>query len=342
MHDYLLDPELVRLTIALGVVASLYFYQRFGVTTGGAIIPGYLALFVTRPTHIVMTFAIASVTYWVVQKQLRPRFMLWGRRLYETEMLVALLFQTIWMSMLWFFTEASPQVALLYSIGFLLPGIIAHDMGRQKVYTTIWAGTICGFVVFGSVTLIGALRDIMDLPVSFTAGIQTMQPTAYPASWLTVAVIVSTLTSITLYRFSAFFNRLSVSAALRTGGFVTAAYLALFVTRPIELLFVLLCVALTYTMVTKLLMRWTILFGRTKVAAMVLTGMAVTWIIEFLIHLSGIDYLPWAGFNVILPVVVALLANDTQRQGVRPVLVGTTISTLAVFSIMWLLTSLVI
>ena len=89
-------------------------------------------------------------------------------------------------------------------------------------------------------------------------------------------------------------------------------------------------------------MQWTILFGRTKVAAMVLTGMAVTWIAEFLLHLSGIGYVPWAGFNVISPVIVALLANDTQRQGVRSVVIGTTISTLVVFSVMRLLIFLVI
>lgn len=342
MHDYLLDPELVRLTIAMGVVVSLLFYQRFGVTTGGAIIPGYLALFATRPTHIIMTFAIASATYWVVQKQLRPRFMLWGRRLYETEILVALVFQTVWTGTLWFFTQAAPQVVLLYSIGFLLPGIIAHDMGRQKVYTTILAGTICGFIVFGCVTLIGAIRDSLDLPISFMVNVRSLQPTAYPISLLTVAVFVSVLTSIALYRYSVFFDRLSFSDALRTGGFVTAAYLALFVNRPVELLFVGLCVAVTYLIVTKVLMQWTILFGRTKVAAMVLTGMAVTWIAEFLLHLSGIGYVPWAGFNVISPVIVALLANDTQRQGVRSVVIGTTISTLVVFSVMRLLIFLVI
>ena len=85
MHDYLYDPELVRLAIMLGIIASMVFYNRYGVTTGGIVVPGYLALFVLSPTHIAATFLIALLSFWVVQGYLRPRLMLWGRRLFESE-----------------------------------------------------------------------------------------------------------------------------------------------------------------------------------------------------------------------------------------------------------------
>ena len=96
MHNYAFDTELARLAIALGVAASMIYYERFGVTTGGVIIPGYLALFVTQPSQIVVTLLVGMATFWIVQRILRPRLMLWGRRLYEAEVLTALVIQLIW------------------------------------------------------------------------------------------------------------------------------------------------------------------------------------------------------------------------------------------------------
>ena len=136
MHNYLFDAELVRLSIIFGVVISLWVYNKYGVTTGGTIVPGYLALFVLRPTQIVTTLALATATYVIVQKQLRPRWMLWGRKLFESEIVVALFFQLIWVGVITLMTPYAPQITLLYGIGFLLPGIIAHDMGRQGYQRT--------------------------------------------------------------------------------------------------------------------------------------------------------------------------------------------------------------
>lgn len=118
MHDYIYDPELVRLAIMLGIITSMLIYNRYGVTAGGVVVPGYLALFVLSPTHIAATFFIALLTFWVVQGYLRPRLTLWGRRLFENEILVALSFQILWIGLLFLLTPFIPQVAFLYGIGF--------------------------------------------------------------------------------------------------------------------------------------------------------------------------------------------------------------------------------
>lgn len=335
MHQYAFDTELVRLAILLGVVASMLFYDRYRVTTGGAIVPGYLALFVYRPTQIVSTLLIALLTYWIVQKHLRPRYMLWGRRLFEAEVLIALILQSLWVGGLLLSTRLVPQLALLYGIGFLLPGIMAHDMGRQGAHTTIAAALICALVVFGLVSLIGAFRDLFGLPVSLAGKALHARPPehAYPTDWVLIGVIISVLMSIALYHrilAGPLFHRTLLADSLRAGGFVTAGYLALFVNRPADLLFVAVCSSITYLIVVRFLMQQAILFGRTKMAAMFLTGMIVTWFAEILIFTGGVDYVPWAGFNAISPTIVALLANDAQRQGPPRTLVGAGVSTLAV------------
>ncbi len=334
MHSYLFDTELVRIAILLGVVISMLFYSRYGVTTGGAIVPGYLALFVTQPTHIGITLLLAILTYGIAQKSLRPRFMLWGRRLFEAEILIALSLQCLWIALLFFLTASAPQLTLLYGIGFLLPGIIAHDMGRQGIRITIGAAFICALVVFGLVTLIGAARDILGLPRELGALLYhaSAMTYAYPSSWLLVGVIISVFSSIALFHFRLFDTGLLADSP-RTGGFVTAAYLALFINRPLDILFILICSSLTYIIVTQFLMKQAILFGRSKMAAMFLCAMLVTWLIEIVIFSAGLAYTPWAGFNAITPTIVALLANDGQRQGLLRTVVGVTISTFAVFAL---------
>ncbi len=305
------------------------------MTPGGAIVPGYLALFVFRPSQILVALVIAMLTYWIVHRHLRPRFMLWGRKLFEAEILVVLLLQSLWLGMLFLFTPVVPQITLLYGIGFLLPGIIAHDMGRQGMGKTIWAAIICALIVFGLTVLVGAFRDILALPSLPVNALRSAQAKdhAYPIDWLLIATAVSVLMSIVLYH-RGLFIRTWLPGSVRSGGFITAGYLALFVNRPWDLLFTLLCASLTYVFVTRFVMKHAILFGRTKMATMFLTGMLVTWLVELLVFSGGLDYVPWAGFNAIAPAIIALLANDAQRQGPKRTLMGVTVSTLAVFAIM--------
>lgn len=332
MHDYIYDPELVRLAIMLGIITSMLIYNRYGVTAGGVVVPGYLALFVLSPTHIAATFFIALLTFWVVQGYLRPRLMLWGRRLFENEILVALSFQILWIGLLFLLTPFIPQVAFLYGIGFLIPGIIAHDMGRQGVRTTIGTASISMLIVFGLIVIIGAFRDILGLSFSFldTAQRSQVPDYAYPIEWILIGITVSVLVSIALYH-QGLFPRSMLTHSLRAGGFVTAGYLALFINQPEDLLFITICSGLTYIVVTKFLMKQAILFGRSKMAVMFLTGMAITWAAEIIVFISGIEYIPWIGFTAITPTIVALLANDAERQGPKRTIIGVVAATVIVF-----------
>jgi poly-gamma-glutamate biosynthesis protein PgsC/CapC len=333
MHDYLYDVEIVRIALVLGIVVSILFYNKYGVTTGGAVVPGYLALFIPAPGYVFMTLLMATITYWIVQNYLRPRLMLWGRRLFEAEILVALALQGLWLGILFLFTPNMYQLSLLYGIGFLIPGIIAHDMGRQRVSATIQAAVICAFIVFGVITLIGAVRDLAGLPTSLLPPVYQAQAYAYPIEWLLLGITVGVLLSIALYHLN-IFQRVLLVNALRTGGFITAGYLALFVNRPADLLFVIVCSGITYLIVTRYLMKKAILFGRSKMAAMFFTGFIVTSLAEVAIAVSGVNYVPWAGFTAITPAIVALLANDAQRQGPQRTFIGVGIATVAVFIVM--------
>jgi poly-gamma-glutamate biosynthesis protein PgsC/CapC len=124
-------------------------------------------------------------------------------------------------------------------------------------------------------------------------------------------------------------------AGLRSGGFITGAYLALVLPRPLDLLFTVVVAALTWLVVTQLVMPRLLIFGRRKLSTMVLIGAIIGWSAELLVRgLTNDAYVPWQGFILVTLMVPALLANDAQRQGLSRTAWGAAITTLAVFGTM--------
>ncbi len=62
MHEYFLRPEVVRVALVVGVVVSIVFYERVQLTTGGTIVPAYLAMFLAAPLFIVVTLLAGYLT----------------------------------------------------------------------------------------------------------------------------------------------------------------------------------------------------------------------------------------------------------------------------------------
>lgn len=320
MTSFLMDADLARLAIICGVVFGVLAYNRFGITAGGAIVPGYLALFVPEPSHIVSTFGIALLTYVIVQKWLRPTYMLWGSRLFEMEILVAFVLQVAWMSGLWLFMQETPVLSIFTTVGFVLPGIIAHDMGRQGVMRTTQITLACTAVVFVLIMIVTAIRNALGIP--------TVMPTtgfAYENLTFVMTIGFSLIAVIAL-------RKSPLRGWIGTGGFVTAAYLVMLLgKRPIDILIILAGAAVTYVIVTQILMKQAIIFGRSKMAAMILVGMLLTWMLEFGLQ-AQFGYTPWPGFYVIVPLMMALLANDSQRRGPIGTLTGTFLAMVIVYS----------
>ncbi|MEA1964690.1 MAG: poly-gamma-glutamate biosynthesis protein PgsC/CapC, partial [Candidatus Aerophobetes bacterium] len=54
--------------IGIGIVVSFLFYEIVGLSPGGIVVPGYIALFLTQPTRILITLIISLITYFIVYK----------------------------------------------------------------------------------------------------------------------------------------------------------------------------------------------------------------------------------------------------------------------------------
>lgn len=325
MHEYPFAPEVVRVALVVGVVVSIVFYERMHLTTGGAIVPAYLVLFLPYPLFVVVTLLIGYVTYVLVNRVIAKRFILYGRRKFEVELLVGLGLLTITTLAGLQLEVVDPTLLALVGVGFLIPGVLAHDMFRQRPAKTLGA-------VLGTMAILAAIVYLYSALLAIAPVGELGKPppfdenTGYPLRLLLLGVICSVLAGMVVF----------AKVGLRSGGFVTAAYVALVMPRAWDVLFAAVTAIITWLLVAKVIMPRLLVFGRRKLATMVLVGSVVAWTAEILV-LETTGYLPWTGFILMTLMVPALLANDAQRQGLERTLWGAAISSLAVYGVMNLL-----
>ena len=145
MHDYLFTTEVVRFAFMFGVAVSMLLYERRHLTTGSIVVPGYIATFIAMPFTILATFLNVFVSYWLINKVLRRWFLLYGRTKFTLLASTSILIQTLMLkfspvgSWLW-----EKDFKLLVGVGYVVPALIAHDMGRQGITKTIKSVMLSG------------------------------------------------------------------------------------------------------------------------------------------------------------------------------------------------------
>ncbi len=328
MTDYVFRPEVVRVALVVGVVISVLFYERVQLTTGGAVVPAYLALSLPAPLHVLSTLVAGYVTYVLVSVVLSRRLILYGRRKFELEVLVGLGLVALLTVAASTLDGVDASLSGLAALGFLVPGVLAHDMSRQKPGKTVVAvlvttGILGAFVyLYSSLLAISPLRDVPPVAVASLTG--------YPRELLLPAAAASVLIGMLV------FDR----AGLRSGGFISGTYLALVAPRWADLLFAVGAAGLTWLLVVKVIMPRLLVFGRRKLSTMVLVGSIVAWTLEVLVTtLTAGAYTPWQGLPVMALMVPALLANDAQRQGWEKTVWGAAATSLGVYGAMSLVTA---
>ena len=98
--------ELLPLSVGIGLFVGLTFTELFGLASGGLIVPGYLALYLTEPLTVALTLGGGLLTYGVV-RALSTFLIVYGRRRGSSMMT-----QQLW------------QWAIILGVfGFIMPGI---------------------------------------------------------------------------------------------------------------------------------------------------------------------------------------------------------------------------
>lgn len=324
MHEYFFRLEVARVALVVGVMVSILFYERVQLTTGGAIVPAYLTMFLPAPVYIVTTLAAAYLTYYLVSVVIAKRWILYGRRKFEVEILVGLALVCITTLIATSISGQNPLFIGLTGVGMLIPGVLAHDMFRQKPRKTLIAVAATTAIVALIVFLYASLVAISP------ASARTVLPpfdtnTGYPLELVLLGAVCSVVMGLVA------FARLG----LRSGGFISAAYLAMVLPRVSDVLFAATLALVTWLVVTRLVMPRLLVFGRRKLSTMLLVGSVLTWSAESaVLAATNGSYHPWSGFVLMGIMIPALLANDAQRQGLERTVWGAAIATTGVYGAM--------
>ena len=127
--------QLLPLAVGIGLAISLLFTEMFGIAAGGMIVPGYLALNLTRPIDVVLTIVAGFITFAIVHT-LSSFMIIYGRRRTVLMILVGYLMGV-------FLRWATGGIQIggteLTVIGFIIPGLIAIWLDRQGIVETISA-----------------------------------------------------------------------------------------------------------------------------------------------------------------------------------------------------------
>ncbi len=335
--DALFASELVWMSFVLGIVLSIALYERLHLTTGSVVVPGYMGVFILQPSMVVATLINAVVCYLLVHCLMSKVVLLSAKSKFLALVVTSVFFQFVSRMVAGQTRHTSTAVSLMVGVGYVVPALIAHDMARQGALKSL--GVVVGA---SAVTGACALTVARLFAATLMAPAAPTSPTfAFPIAWLPAAILLSVLATAGL----------DAGDRAKPGGFVGAAYLALFSTHPGQLVLILVPAVLsivrsfivvfrsakdrknatfaerkatlisrtmlTYVITTKLLVPRMILFGRRKFAAMLLVGALVTWGGMLLFErVCAWHQLPLStpALSVMAIVLVGLVANDAERR----------------------------
>ena len=120
--------------IGIGMVLSLFLTETLGVTAGGIIVPGYIAMNLENPERLVITFGVSIITFLLI-KLLSQFIMIYGKRRLVLALLIGFLFG--YLSRSENMIAAGLGTTDFIVIGNIIPGLIANWMDRQGVLRTI-------------------------------------------------------------------------------------------------------------------------------------------------------------------------------------------------------------
>ena len=143
--------EVLALSIGVGLVVGLLFTEFFGISSGGLVVPGYIALFLDRPIDIIVTFLVAFLAFSIV-RVMSLFLIVYGKRRTALMILVAYLLGKLLKENSSFFMNVDNSLSI---IGFIIPGLIATWMDRQGTVQTIASTLTIAIIVKLIIIMLG-------------------------------------------------------------------------------------------------------------------------------------------------------------------------------------------
>ncbi|MGD8537178.1 MAG: poly-gamma-glutamate biosynthesis protein PgsC [Candidatus Aminicenantes bacterium] len=120
-------------TLFIGVLVAVLYVEIFGVYPGGIIVPAYIALYLDQPLRVLVTVAIAVLCV-LVYRILSRYVILFGKRRFVTFIFIGAVLAQAWTLL---FPQIFPESFGLRAIGWLIPGLLANNLEKQRFLPTL-------------------------------------------------------------------------------------------------------------------------------------------------------------------------------------------------------------
>lgn len=124
---------MLTVTLIIGILVCLLLAEISGITAGAIIAPGYIALLLDQPKALLGVFAAVVGTH-VIVSMLAPWLFLYGTRRLAVSVLVGLILAT---GIGYLRSELVSELLIWAGLGYIVPGLIAHQWYRQGFLPTM-------------------------------------------------------------------------------------------------------------------------------------------------------------------------------------------------------------
>jgi poly-gamma-glutamate biosynthesis protein PgsC/CapC len=140
-------------TLLIGLLLALLWAETTDISPGGIIVPGYFGLYLGQPLRVLATLA-AALLILAVYRLLSRYLILFGRRRFVLMVLAGAVLSQAWFLVLPRLLEAPLELRV---IGWVIPGILASNLARQKFWPTLASTVTVSALTFAAVRLVSLL-----------------------------------------------------------------------------------------------------------------------------------------------------------------------------------------
>lgn len=120
-------------TLFIGLIVAIIYVEIMDIYPGGIIVPAYVALYLDQPLSVLVTILIAFLSLFTFR--VLSRFLiLFGKRRFVMFVLLGALWAQLWFVLL---PHLFSDPIGLRAIGWLIPGLLANNLERQRLIPTL-------------------------------------------------------------------------------------------------------------------------------------------------------------------------------------------------------------
>ncbi len=131
-------------TLFIGLILGIIYYELVGISPGGVVAPAYFSLYIFYPHYILLTICIAIIVFFIINF-LSSVTILFGKRRLLIAIITGFCIKYLLESLILNLNYPNYDI---HFIGYIIPGLIANEIQKQKLIPTLLSIGIVTILIF--------------------------------------------------------------------------------------------------------------------------------------------------------------------------------------------------